>query len=120
MNKDNILKQLKILLGIDNDDSDTLLAIIIDECTDRVVNYCRRDDFPDGLVSLLPIMAHRAYIGGGYGKTEQTGAITQVKQGDRTVTYESVANANGEWFDEFIARLEPYRRRKGKLPSECV
>ena len=102
MNKENTLKQLKILLGIADDTKDALLSIIIDECIDRVVNYCRRDDFPDGLVSLLPIMAHRAYISGGYGRAEPTGAV------------------NGDWMDDFISRLEPYRRRKGRLPSECI
>ena len=120
MNKENTLKQLKILLGIADDTKDTLLMRIIDECIDRVVNYCRRDDFPDGLVSLLPIMAHRAYISGGYGRAEPTGAVTSIKQGDRTVSYEGIASANGDWMDDFISRLEPYRRRKGRLPSECI
>ena len=113
MNKENTLKQLKILLGIADDTKDTLLMIIIDECVDRVVNYCRRDDFPDG-------MAHRAYISGGYGRAEPTGAVTSIKQGDRTVSYEGIARANGDWMDDFISRLEPYRRRKGRLPSECI
>lgn len=120
MNKDNILLELKTLLGIDGEEKDSLLMIIIDECIDRVVNYCRRDDFPDGLVSLVPIMAHRAYIGGGYGRAEPTGAVTSIKQGDRTVSYEGIASANGDWMDDFISRLEPYRRRRGRLPSECV
>ena len=40
MNKENTLKQLKILLGIADDTKDTLLMIIIDECIDRVVNCC--------------------------------------------------------------------------------
>ena len=120
MNKDNILLELKTLLGIDGEEKDALLMIIIDECIDRVVNYCRRKDFPDGLVSLLPIMAHRAYISGGYGRAEPTGAVTSIKQGDRTVSYEGIASANGDWMDDFISRLEPYRRRRGRLPSECI
>ena len=114
MNKENTLKQLKILLNIEDDSKDAILSIIIDECIDRVVNYCRR------LVSLLPIMAHRAYISGGYGRAEPTGAVTSIKQGDRTVSYEGIASANGDWMDDFISRLEPYRRRKGRLPSECI
>lgn len=95
MNRENTLEQLKTLLNIADDTKDTLM-IIIDECIDRVVNYCRRDDFPDGLVSLLPIMAHRTYISGGYGRAEPTGAVTSIKQGDRTVSYEGIASANGD------------------------
>ena len=39
MNRENTLKQLKILLNIEDDSKDALLSIIIDECIDRVVNY---------------------------------------------------------------------------------
>lgn len=120
MNKDNVLRQLKTLLGIEDTSKDAILIMIIDECVDRITNYCRRDDFPVGLVSLLPIMAHRAYISGGYGRAEPTGAVTSVKQGGRSVSYEGIASANGDWLNDFISRIEPYRRRKGRLPSECI
>ena len=83
MNKDNVLRQLKTLLGIEDTSKDAILIIVIDECVDRVTNYCRRDDFPVGLVSLLPIMAHRAYISGGYGRADRSGHFRKARRQKR-------------------------------------
>lgn len=120
MNKEVVLQELKILLGITGDDKDPLLNIVINECIDRVVNYCRVSAFPEGLISLLPLMAHRAYIMGGYGRAEPVGAVTSVKQGERTVQYEGTSKTSGDWMLDFVSRLEPFRLRKGRLPSECI
>lgn len=119
---EKILKQVKTLLGIKEEDNsrDEVINIVIAECIDRVINYCRVSDFPEGLISLLPLMAHRAYIMGGYGRAEPVGAVTSVKQGERTVQYEGASETSGDWMLDFVSRLEPYRRRKGRLPSECI
>lgn len=119
MNREIVLMQLKTLLGIPDDNSlDELLNIVINECIDRVVGYCRIEEFPPLLESLLPIMAHRAYVLGGYGRADPVGQVVGVKQGERSVTYESPTNAGGDWIMDFKDRLEPFRRKRGRLPSE--
>ena len=45
MNREIVLRQLKTLLGISDDNSrDELLNIVINECIDRVVGYCRTEE----------------------------------------------------------------------------
>lgn len=121
MDKDKILEQAKALLGITDDKQDVRLKILIDECIDRVIGYCRTDGYPAPLVSLLPIMVQRAYIVGGFGRADPAlGAVVSVKQGERSVQYEGAAAVSSDWIMDFESRLKPYRKRKGRLPSECI
>lgn len=120
MNKESVLADLKVLLGIDDTSKDALLMIIINDCIDRVCGYCRVEEFPEGLVSLLPIMVHRAYAVGGYGRADPVGSVTMIKQGERTIQYEGLSGTSGDWLTNFTDRLEPFRKRRGRFPSECV
>ena len=85
MNKESVLADLKVLLGIDDTSKDALLMIIINDCIDRVC-----------------------------------GSVTMIKQGERTIQYEGLSGTSGDWLTNFTDRLEPFRKRRGRLPSECV
>lgn len=73
---------------------------------------------PEGMQSLIPVMAARAYRVCGYGKENEEAAVTSWKQGDRSETYEDGTIKRDDWINDFKDRLEPFRIRRGKLPSE--
>lgn len=115
--RNNALTTLKQLLQITDTKSDELLILLIDNCVARIKGYCRVDDLPEGLNYLVPVMAERVYKLGGYG-SDSPGAITSIKQGERSISYESAVDIGGDWINDFEDQLEPYRKRRGRLPSE--
>ena len=118
LDKDKILEQVKTLLKDETTDADGTLKILIEDCISRVLGYCRITEYPPELEPLLPIMVHRAYVVGGYGADH--GTVKAMSQGDRSVTFEGTDTAGNDWIMDFADRLEPFRRRRGRLPSEIV
>lgn len=118
MDKELLLSQVKMLLGIRDSEQDAVLAFLIDDCISRVLGYCRRSDMPSELLPLLPVMAVRVYRLGGYGSQEGKRNISQVTQGDRTVAFESSEVEQSDWLNDYKDRLEPFRIRRGRVPSE--
>lgn len=119
-NKYEMLYQLKMLLGIDESDcsSDSLLLFLIDDCISQVLGYCGRKELPPELVTLIPVMAKRAYEVNGYSQKDNGGKIKKIQQGERTIEFEGSEVAQKDWINDFTKRLEPFRIRRGRLPSE--
>lgn len=113
-----MLEQVKLLLGIEGNEKDELLNFIIEDCTQRALSYCRRDDIPDKMKLVIPVMACRAYRVSNYGQESEEAVVASWKQGDRSETYEDSSVKRDDWMNDFKDRLEPFRIRRGKLPSE--
>lgn len=113
-----LLAKLKTLLGIKDDESDDILLMVLNDCVSRVLGYCRRRDMPDGLITLIPFMAVQAYRLGGYGQKDAKQTVTQVTQGNRSVSFDNGETTQKDWLNDFKERLEPFRIRKGRVPSE--
>ena len=78
-----MLKAVKMLLGIDTEDQDSVLQIMIEDARSAVRNYCNRNDCPgqlDHVVRELVVNAFRA-------STE--GNVTSVKRGDTQISYQN-------------------------------
>ena len=118
-----MLQQLKMLLGIasDDDSKDDLLIFILDTVTDMVLNYCDIEEVPDGLERIIVRMARDMYKLEGYGQADTgtgTGAVTQVKRGDTTVsygsagsTYNSATGAGGaDFINNYVKQLNAFRQ----------
>lgn len=116
----DMLADLKLLLGITDDKKDDLLNFLINDCTYRALAYCKRRYMPEGMQSLIPVMAARAYRVCGYGKEAEEMTVISWKQGDRSETYGDGAVKRDDWINDFKDRLEPFRIRRGRLPSEVV
>ena len=114
------LYQLKLLLGIEDAKQDALLVFLLDDCIARVLGYCRIETLPEQLYSLIPVMAARAYRVGGYGRADPDPQVTKLQQGARAVWYDTGEVKRDDWMNDFISRLEPFRRRRGRLPSELA
>ncbi len=112
-----MLDKVKLLLGITDDSKDELLQYLIEDCTNRSLTYCRRTELPEGMKTLIPMMAVRAYRVGNYGNESEEASVTSWKQGERSESYEDGSVKRDDWINDFRARLEPFRIRRGKLPS---
>lgn len=118
--KTKALEQLKLLLPPRGPDEepvpDELLDFLIDDCVARATGYCRQNELPEGLYTLIPIMAARVYEVNGY--NGQGSNVVSWTQGSRSETYEDSSVVRDDWINDFIGRLEPFRLRRGRLPSE--
>lgn len=118
--EEKALAQLKLLLpprGPEEEPiSDDLLKFLMEDCVLRVIGYCRRDELPEELYTLIPVMAARAYEVNGYGGQGST--VASWTQGDRSESYEDSSVVRDDWINDFVSRMEPFRRRRGRLPSE--
>lgn len=115
-----MLENVKMLLGIKGTEKDNVLNFVIEDCKSRALSYCKRKDMPEEMQSLIVAMAVRAYRVCGYGSETEPDTVTSFKQGDRSETYEDGAVKRDDWINDFKGRLEPFRIRKGKVPSEVV
>lgn len=110
--------ELKLLLGIKDGSQDALLLFLIDDCIARALGYCRIDKLPEQLYSLIPVMAARAYRVGGYGRADPDPQAVKLQQGERSVWFDTGEVVRDDWMNDFKSRLEPFRRRRGRVPSE--
>ena len=113
-----VCEQVKMLLKnkIAELPSDDLILFLIDYCVSRVNGYCRRNELPEELYTLIPIMTVRMYEVNDYGG--QGAAIKSWSQGERSENYEDSSIIRDDWLNDFISQLEPFRIRKGRVPSE--
>ena len=108
---------LKMLLGIEDDEQSSLLSFLISDTVNLILGYCRIDILPRQLESLVPVIAADMYRAKGYGKTETPRIVKAISEGDRSVSYEQTS-ADNDFFKNYYDRLNPFRNRKGRVPSE--
>lgn len=112
------MDKIKMLLGITDDAQNELLQFLLDEVRDMICGYCRIDDVPTKLESLIPIIAADLYRRKGYGSAETPQIVSGITEGDRSVTYSKTEKENADVLESYYARLNPFRSRRGRVPSE--
>ena len=110
------LETLKMLLGIEDDEQDSLLSFLIGDTINLILGYCRLDIMPRQLESLVPKIAADMYRIKGYGDSKSPEVVKSVSEGERSVTY--AENDNDKIFSNYYKRLDPFRKRKGRVPSD--
>ena len=73
-----------MLLGIKDDEQDSLLSFLIEDTVNMIMAYCHIDVLP--------------------------------RQLERSVTY--AETDNDKIFSNYYKRLDPFRKRKGRVPSD--
>ena len=101
-----------MLLGIKDDEQDSLLSFLIDDTVNMIMAYCHIDVLPRQLESLVPKIAADMYRAKGYGGSKSP----EVSEGERSVTY--TETDNDKIFSNYYKRLDPFRKRKGRVPSD--
>ena len=115
MYRAEILENVKMLLGIDSTEKDSLLNFLIDDTVSAVLSYCRIEFLPETLTGIVAQMVAKSYNVNCSGDGDKAD-IASISQGDRSVSYRGGSSAS--LLVDFEKRLEPFVNRKGKLPSE--
>lgn len=122
-----ILSDVKLLLGITTDEKDALLTYHINSCVQKVLNYCNREDLPAALMTVIvemTVKAYNAWIAGGAGTGSgvvATGVVSSVSRGDFSVSYDNSSEAveaaqslsSNDFINEY--KLQLYQFKKVKL-----
>ena len=107
--KTEILDAAKLLLGIEDDENDELLMLLIEDTTSAVISYCRIEVLPRQLESLIPTLVARQY------RLNAQEGVKSVTEGERRVEY---TESNNDFLGEYAWRLKPFVSRSVKLPSD--
>ncbi len=114
---DEALERLKMLLGINESEQDSLLSFLIEDTVDMILGYCRIEVLPRQLESLIPMIAADMYRAKGYGQIGAPEVVKSISEGERSVSY-AETNPNGNFLSSYYDRLRPFIRRKGRVPSD--
>ncbi len=107
--KTEFLKATKLLLGINDDEKDDVILLMIDEVTDAAKAYCRLEALPRQLESFIPTLAARRY------QSNYDGGVKVITEGDRRVEYK---DEEYDFIREYASRLKPFVSRDAKVPSD--
>lgn len=117
--KNEALSTVKMLLGIENNEQDSLLSFLIDDCVNLILGYCRMEILPRQLESLVPVITTDMYRDKGYGKETAPEIIKSISEGERSVSY-AQTSSDSELLADYYKRLKPFVNRKGRVPSDTI
>lgn len=118
MNDMEAIEILKTLLGIKDNEQDSLLSFLISDTENLIKGYCRIDIVPRQLESLVPVIAADIYRTKGYGQQGVPTVVTSETQGSRSWSYENKAVNTDNVLLGYEQRLNPFMNRKGHVPSD--
>ena len=97
--KTEILNEVKILLGLNDDEKDDILSVIIESTVNYCLAYCRLEVLPYQLYGIIAQMCVQSYNAEG---------VKSIWEGDRKIEYSA----------DFTDKLKPFVCRRGFVPSE--
>ena len=115
--KNEAVSTVKMLLGIENNEQDSLLSFLIEDCVNLILGYCRIEILPRQLESLVPVITADLYRDKGYGKETAPEIIKSISEGENSVSYDS-ENSNGDFLSNYYKRLNPFKNKRGYVPSD--
>lgn len=107
--KTEFLDAAKLLLGINNDESDGLLAFLIDDTIEAVLAYCHIDVLPRQLEGFIPQIAASRFA------ENNQGGVKSITEGERRVEYRDTKT---DFLSEYTDRLKPFMSRQAWVPSD--
>ena len=112
MERERILSDTKLLLGLDTDEKDALVRLITDDMINAVLSYCRIEFLPRQLYGLVAAMSAKLCRAEVFDECE----IVSVEEGERKVVFAS--SSPEDVITVFAERLKPFVNRRGRLVSE--
>lgn len=116
MDKEQLKEQAKLLLGIDGDDD--ILSLLIDDTINLVLGYCRIEELPTRLESLIPVMTADRYRMSDYGKVKPDKVLVSNSQGSRSESYANPNIFDDSFLKDYESRLKPFICKRGYVPSD--
>lgn len=115
-----MLDILKMLLGIKDNEQDSLLSFLLDEAKNFILGQCNLDFVPSQLEGLVPEIAADMYRYKCYGTEKAPQTVKSIAQDKRTVTFSDSGEDGYNYLDKYVKLLRPFMRRRGRLPSDIV
>lgn len=103
------LDAVKLILGIDNNDADTVLTLLTNDTISAVLSYCRIEVLPRQLEGLIPQLVAEQY------KKGVSDGIKAITEGERRIEY---SDADDNFLSSYHERLKPFISRRVYVPSE--
>lgn len=111
------IEKFKPLIGVQPDDTaaDSLLAFVLGNVEEIILNYCNIRTIPPGLEKTAYRMAMDLYRNEGFGQAESSGgSVSSIEEGDTTVSFTGGAYADKGFSDSLLkayaGQLNRYRR----------
>lgn len=95
------------------------MSFLIADVENMILGYCRIDIMPRQLESLVPVVAVDMYKAKGYGTTDVTETVKSISEGGRSVTIDT-NRPSDNFLSSYYKRLNPFKNRKGRVPSELL
>ncbi len=114
---EQLLDDVKALLGITDDAYDAAAEIIIEQTAAEICAYCRIDEVPSEMYGLAALMCAEELRRGGYAGFSDGAGVKSVAEGDTEITY-SERDTEASVFELYRKRLDPFRNKMGRLPNE--
>lgn len=103
------LEAVKLILGIDNEDTDALLELLTNDTISAVLSYCRIEVLPRQLEGLIPQLVAEQYRRG------VPDGVRTIAEGERRIEY---SDGDYDFLSAYYERLKPFISRKVYVPSE--
>lgn len=106
-----MLEKIKELLWITGSEQDSLLSFILSTTSQKVKNYCNREDVPEGLELIIVEMVMEQYKSNAGIKD-----VAAIKRGDTQISYaqgafNQLTGAGGaDFLKNYKAQLNRYRK----------
>lgn len=125
--EEQILSDAKLLLGIDGTEKDAVLKYHLRAVVRKVLNYCHREDLPEGLYEVVTEMVVRQYTawlatdtagegeGGGVISGGVAGVVGSITRGDFSISYDNSSEAV-----EAAAEAQAVKASAWKLPTDDI
>lgn len=114
MEKAELVKTLKVLVGEKSTEKDAVYEFIVDKAWETVCNYCRIDTVPEELKNtLLSICADMCRMES-YGEEQPEGFVKGITEGDVTVSFGASSNIadnpSAAFLKDYASQLNRYRK----------
>ncbi len=101
-----MLDNIKMLLGITDEDKDNLINYYIDMCVQTLLNMIKLEELPEELNFVIERKVIQLMQGGLEGQR-----VTQIDRGDYKVKYEYDGSQNKNLFSDMMGELKPWMRK---------
>lgn len=98
-----MLEKLKLMLGIEDEQTDEILLLMIEDTITAILNYCHIKTLPIQLEYIVRELIVSTF------KLEAGDSIASIKRGDTQITYTNTINPNS-FTDKHKSAMNSFRR----------
>ncbi len=108
-NAKQLAEDAKLILGITDTDSDSLIEFYVEDTISAILSYCRLELFPRQLEGFAAAIAAKRF------SENSLGGVKIIREGERRVDY---CEENYDFLSQYAERLRSFRSRAVFVPSD--